>query len=311
MASTPNTIDYSNLNKNLQPKRKIDWITTDVAKAIWDVFLQSNGFDSRKRDSTKTNKLNQFSDSIEWASEWMKTEFVLAINYLSEHNLIKVGKLKSLKLSSLEDSSKTKDEKLSSILDELTKDLPETDKIKLEQYVNKKLIDSSKESRNSDELWQEIDSLRQENSDLRKELDATDATIEIAESAVLRRRSRNNTIRVWRSIKKIVMDTSLDKETKARKILWQANTFSILGTWKRFDWINKLPRKFDVNKAYNEAVNKLKEKIKNTEDAREKVAIKYIMRKVNNAYKDYVDATMISDETRRQNMQDINMAMAA
>ena len=33
--SGPNTVDYSNLNRSLQPKRKIDNITTDVAKVIW------------------------------------------------------------------------------------------------------------------------------------------------------------------------------------------------------------------------------------------------------------------------------------
>lgn len=311
MTSNPNTIDYSNLNKALQPQRKIDWIKADVARAIWDVFLQSNGFDSRKRNSTKTNKLNQFSNAIEWASEWAKTEFILAINYLSENNLIKTDKIKSLNLSNLENNSATKDEKLSNILDELTKDLPESNKTKLEQYVNKNLINLSKESRKSNELWQEINSLMEENKNLKDELDASDAANEIVESAVLKKRSRHNTIRVWRSIKNIVMDSNLDTETRARKILWQANTFALLGTWKRFDWVSKLPRKFDVNKGYNEAVNKLKEKMRSTEDAREKVAIRYIMRQVNKAYWDYINATTISIEKRKKNMQDINAAMAA
>ena len=49
----------------------------------------------------------------------------------------------------------------------------------------------------------------------------------------------------------------------------------------------------------------------NTKLAKEKVAIRYIMRQVNVAYKDYIDATNISEETRRKNMKDINMAMAA
>jgi hypothetical protein len=49
----------------------------------------------------------------------------------------------------------------------------------------------------------------------------------------------------------------------------------------------------------------------NASEAREKVAIRYIMRQINKAYKDYIDATNISEETRKQNMKDINMAMAA
>jgi hypothetical protein len=35
------------------------------------------------------------------------------------------------------------------------------------------------------------------------------------------------------------------------------------------------------------------------------------MRQINKAYKDYLDATNISEEDRRNNMKDINMKMAA
>jgi hypothetical protein len=47
-----------------------------------------------------------------------------------------------------------------------------------------------------------------------------------------------------------------------------------------------------------------------TDNPKEKVAIRYIMRQVNKAYKDYIDATNISTEERNQNMKDINMKMA-
>ena len=307
--SNPNTIDYSNLNKSLQPKRR-DIIATDTAKAIWDVFLRSNGFDSRK-DSVKTNKLNQFSSSIEGASEWMKSNFILAVNYLSKNNLIKTEKIKSLKLKVLEDEKKSADEKLSNILDELTQGLSEADRLKLDQDVSKWLLNLSKESRKSDELWAKIIDLKQENSDLKDELNAMDAVSEVAEKAVLRRRSKYKMIRIWNSIKNII-ESSLDPETKARKVLWQANSFAIFGSWKRFDWIyNKLPLKFDVNKEYTKAVNKLKKGMNESTNDGEKVAIRYIMRQVNKAYKDYIDATNISESARTQNMRDINRAMAA
>ena len=78
------------------------------------VFLETNGFDSKKY-STKTNKLNQFSRNVEWASEWMKSNFILAVNYLFEKELIKTEKIKSLKLKVLEDENKSADEKLSNI----------------------------------------------------------------------------------------------------------------------------------------------------------------------------------------------------
>lgn len=308
--SGPNTIDYSNLNKSLQPKRKIDGITTDVAKAIWDIFLQSNGLESRKY-STKTNKLNQFSSNIEGASEWMKSNFILVVNYLFKNNLIKTEKIKSLKLKVLEDENKSADEKLSNILDELTQGLSETDKLKLDQNVSKWLINLSKESRRADKLWEKITDLEQQNTDLKIELDALDTVSEVSERAVLTRRSRYKMIRIWNSIKNI-NNSSLDPVTKARKVLRQANSFAIFGSWKRFDWIyNKLPLKFDVNKEYTKAVNKLKKWMNESTNDGEKIAIRYIMRQVNKAYKDYMDATNISESTRKQNMRDINMAMAA
>ena len=308
--SGPNTIDYSNLNKSLQPKRKIDGITTDVAKTIWDIFLQSNGLESRK-NSTKTNKLNQFSSNIEGASEWMKSNFILVVNYLFKNNLIKTEKIKSLKLKVLEDENKSADEKLSNILDELTQGLSETDKLKLDQNVSKWLINLSKESRRADKLWEKITDLEQQNTDLKIELDALDTVSEVSEKAVLTRRSRYKMIRIWNSIKNI-NNSSLDPVTKARKVLRQANSFAIFGSWKRFDWIyNKLPLKFDVNKEYTKAVNKLKKWMNESTNDGEKIAIRYIMRQVNKAYKDYMDATNISESTRKQNMRDINMAMAA
>ena len=273
------------------------------------VFLETNGFDSKKY-STKTNKLNQFSRNVEWASEWMKSNFILAVNYLFEKELIKTEKIKSLKLKVLEDERKSADEKLSNILDELTQGLSETDKLELDQNVSKWLLNLSKESRKADKLWEKITDLEQQNADLKIELDALDTISEVSEKAVLTRRSRYKMIRIWNSIKNI-NNSSLDPVTKARKILRQANSFAIFGSWKRFDWIyNKLPLKFDVNKEYTKAVNKLKKGMNKTTNDGEKIAIRYIMRQVNKAYKDYMDATNISESTRKQNMRDINMAMA-
>ena len=88
-------------------------------------------------DKEKNKKLDRFSNSIEWASEWAKANFILNIDYLSKNNLIKVDKIKSLKLRVLEDDSKNADDKLENILAELTKDLSESDKLKLNQHVSK------------------------------------------------------------------------------------------------------------------------------------------------------------------------------
>ena len=310
MASTKNQLDYSNLNTSLQPKRKINSIKTDVTKQIWDIFLKSNNFDTRKSESIRNNKLNEFASNIENGSEWMKAKFAFTIDYLFKNNLLKSDNIKSLKIKELSDQSKSTDDKLWNILKELTKDLSESDKLKIDQKVSEWLLNLSEESRNAGELGEKISDLEQQNSDLKNELDALDAVSEIAETAVLKRRSRNNMIRVWNSIKNI-NESGLDAETKARKVLWQANSFALFGSWKRFDWINKLPKKIDINKEYNEAVNRLKDKMNNSTNNREKVAIRYIMRNINKAYEDYIKATNISVEDRKQNMRDINTAMAA
>ena len=309
--SNPNTIDYSNLNKSLNLKwERLKDITKKVSENIWKIFLETN---ERKSDKDKSmqKKVDRLSDSIDNASEWTKANFILTVDYLLKNKLLKTDKIKSLKLRALEDDSKTNDEKLENILIELKKDLSESDKLKLDQHISKWLLNLSKEADSADKLWEKITDLEQQNTDLKSELDALDAVTEVSEKAVLKRWSRYKMIRIWNSIKRI-NDSSLDPETKARKVLWQANSFAIFGSWKRFDWvINKLPKKFDVNEEYEKAVSKLKKKMDESDNDGEKVAIRYVMKQVDKAHTDYIKATNISEETKRQNMRDINMKMAA
>lgn len=305
--SGPNTIDYSNLNKALQPKRKIEGVTTDVAKAIWDIFLAKNAPRTKKVEN-KNQKLSEFSSDIENWSESMKLKFSLTIDHLSKNWLLNPESIKSLKIRW--DST---DEKLQNIIDDLVinRKTPLTDnqKTQLDQAIANWMEKHYSDLVNKDDI---SDELKKRNEELEEELNASEAANEVVESAVLTRRSMNNTIRVWKSIERINENKKwLDPVTKARKVLWQANSFAVFGSWKRFDWINKLPKKIDVNKEYREAVDNLKDKMDKTKSPKEKVAIRYIMRQVNKAYKDYIDATNISEETRKQNMKDINMKMAA
>jgi len=305
--SNPNTIDYSNLNKSLQPKKKIDGITTDVAKAIWEVFLN---WASRK--GTKQERLDALSSQVDQWSENMKIRLSLTIDYLSKEWLLKPEDIKSLSTNQITRSNG--DEKIQNIIKYLIDnwrkkggELTNEQKERLNQAVIEWM---EKHYWNLAEKEDRSEELKSRNDELEDELNASEAANEVVESAVLKRRSRNNMIRVWKSIENIT-NSDLDPVTKARKVLWQANSFAIFGTWKRFDWINKLPKKIDVNKEYREAVDNLKEKMDNASEAREKVAIRYIMRQINKAYKDYIDATNITEETRKQNMRDINMKMAA
>lgn len=308
--SDPNKLDYSNLNKSLQPKRKIDGIRTDTAQKIWEVFLNwATG------KWTKQERLDTLSSQIENWSENMKIRLAFAVDYLSREWLLKPESIKSLSAEWIKRIAWSNwDEKIQNIIKYLVNDwrkkgeeLTSEQKEKLNQAV----IDwMDKHYWNLAEKEDRSEELKARNDELEDELNASEAANEVVESAVLKRRSRNNMIRVWKSIENI-NNSNLDPVTKARKVLWQANTFAVFGTWKRFDWINKLPKKIDVNKEYREAVDNLKEKMDNASEAREKVAIRYIMRQINKAYKDYIDATNITEETRKQNMRDINMKMVA
>lgn len=308
--SDPNKLDYSNLNKSLQPKRKIDGIRTDTAQKIWEVFLNW-----ATRKWTKQERLDTLSSQIENWSENMKIRLAFAVDYLSREWLLKPESIKSLSAEWIKRIAWSNwDEKIQNIIKYLVNDwrkkgeeLTSEQKEKLNQAV----IDwMDKHYWNLAEKEDRSEELKARNDELEDELNASEAANEVVESAVLKRRSRNNMIRVWKSIENI-NNSNLDPVTKARKVLWQANTFAVFGTWKRFDWINKLPKKIDVSKEYREAVDNLKEKMDNASEAREKVAIRYIMRQINKAYKDYIDATNITEETRKQNMRDINMKMVA
>jgi len=316
----PNTIDYSKLNKSLQTKRPIDSVKTNVAEAIWKVFLSN--VTSR---SIKEERLGALSEQIEKWSENMKIRLILTIDHLSSKWLLTPESIKSLSVNKIMELAwaensrkflKDDDKKIQNIIDYLVKNW---------RKDGKELTTEQKEELNQAVIdWLDVhywklaeksdvsDELKARNEELEEELKATDAANEVVEAAVLSKWSRSNIVRIWKSIEKINENKKwLDPVTKSRKVLRQANSFAVFGSWKRFDWINKLPKKIDINKEYVEAVNKLKEKMSNTKLAKEKVAIRYIMRQVNIAYKDYIDATNISEETRRQNMKDINMAMAA
>ena len=326
MSGSREDIDYSGLNKSLQPKKPIDSIRTNTAKAIWDVFL--NWVNNK---NTKQKRLDALSDQIKEWHENMKIKLILTIDYLSKEWLLKPKSIKSLSADKIkeiawknetwggeygETALEERDRRIKNIIKYLVDDWRKNDE-KLTNEQKEKLNQAVMDWMN-EHYWKlaekedRSEELKARNDELEEELNASEAANEVVESAVLKRRSRNNTIRVWKSIERINENKKwLDPVTKARKVIWQANSFAVFGSWKRFDLINKLPKKIDVNKEYKEVAHKLIEKMNTTEESREKVAIRYIMRQVNKAYKDYIDATNISEETRKQNMRDINMAMAA
>ena len=306
--SSKEKIDYNKLNHSLWSKRRK--VSEESSKQIWEIFLKTNKFDKLKMNKTKNEKLNRFSNSIESASEWIKTKFALTVDYLTKNGLIKSYEIKSLNLRNLEDPSKTTDQKLGNIIKELRSWLSDDDKLKLDQNVSEWLLDLAKESESANELWEKIKELESENQNLQSELEATEAANEVAEKTVLSRRSASNNIRIWNAIKKINEDDTLDAETKARKILWQANKYVFWWNKSRRKYFGSI-KKMDVRDTYFKVVDHIQNSMSDKKtSSREKVALRYIMRQINTAYKNYIEATTISEDVRKQNMRDVNNAMA-
>lgn len=306
--SSKEKIDYNKLNHSLWSKRRK--VSEESSKQIWEIFLKTNKFDKLKMNKTKNEKLNRFSNSIESASEWIKTKFALTVDYLTKNGLIKSYEIKSLNLRNLEDPNKTTDQKLGNIIKELRSWLSDDDKLKLDQNVSEWLLDLAKESESANELWEKIKELESENQNLQSELEATEAANEVAEKTVLSRRSASNNIRIWNAIKKINEDDTLDAETKARKILWQANKYVFWWNKSRRKYFGSI-KKMDVRDTYFKVVDHIQNSMSDKKtSSREKVALRYIMRQINTAYKNYIEATTISEDVRKQNMRDVNNAMA-
>lgn len=302
------TINYSNLNKSLNLKwERLKDITKKVSENIWKVFLETN---ERKYEKNKSmqNKINKLSDNIENASEWMKANFILTVDYLLKNKLLKTDKIKSLKLRAIEDDSKTNDEKLESILIELKKDLSEANKLKLDQHISQWLLNLSKEADSADKLWEKITNLEQENADLKSELDASDTINQIALESSISRWSTNNISRIWNYIKKLNEDNSISPEKKARKILIAANSYRLWWIWTRFS--TKLFRRFDVNKEYSKAVERLS-KLADKANDKKKLSIVYVMKQINKAHTKYIEETSINESTKKANVRNIYNKIAA
>lgn len=297
--SSPNTIDYSNLNKALQPKRKVEWLTASIAKRIWDIFLAKNT--KVKNEDSKTSKLNWLADMVENSSESIKTRFVVAVNTLIEKWLLKTDQIKKLKLT-WTDWNKN----LWNIMDELLSHLTASERELADKSINEALDKHYEKIANVNDNMNE---LKEENDAIRAELDASERANEVVENSILSRRSFNKYARIWYAMQKIYEKPDLDDETKARKILWQAKRYVL---W----WMAWRPRVFsrlkDMNMkdTYNEIVNQLKSKMPTASD-KGKIAMRSIMRQVDRAYEIYINSIDISKDTRRSNMRDINMAMAA
>ncbi len=295
-------IDYSKLANSLDTKRPIssDIITVNIAKRIWDLFLEKNY--PHIQEKRKSNKLNDFANRINNASEEMKIKFALTINHLVNQNLLNSNSIKSLMLK-----WNSGDEILSNIIDDLINNrqtpLNENEKSKLNEaiaeWIQKHYFDLVRKKDNSEQLQQKVNLLEEQLRATEDELTANENIVSMAESAVLTRRSTNNTIRIASSIERILKNKKwLDDVTVARKVLWQAKHFTIFGSWKRFDRTSKLRWNHNIKDEYTNILENLIKKSKNTKSSKEKIAIMYIKNQVEKAYNTYIKEMNIDQQTR-------------
>ena len=320
MAGEPNTIDYSSLNTSLKPKNwNMGEIKKNTVETIGKLFLVSNRLEvsdsmNKKKIDRRNEKLNQFANNIEKASDWMKSNFIITINYLLDNKLLKTETIKSLHLTELEKNldsetsgSNVEDKKLQKILDELTNNMPESAKLALDKHVNMELLNLNRESQNAEELWKKVKELEQENADLKTDLDAMNSGFEMMERDSRSRWSFRNTERVANAIHKLNENKGwLSQEKITRMVLWQADKFvpwwdvKSRRVFKRFN-------RMDVNKQYNKVSDKMDEKLKSAK-GKEFLAIRRIQIEVNKAHDNYINE--IKSDTKRSNIRNINSAMA-
>ena len=311
MWSTPNTIDYSSLEGSLKPKSKSVTLKNDVAKEIWNIFLQSNNLDvdtnlNNGKIARRNRTLNQFANNVENASEWVKTRFVLAVDYLISHNLINAKQISSLKLSQLS-REESADKRLNKIIDEFRKNLSNSDRLSLDKSVAEWLINLSNESERSDKLGERVRELEQENSDLQADVDAMSAWFERLEKDALSRWSFRNMQRVANSIHKINENKKwLPQEEVTRRVLWQADKFVFWWSTKSRR-IFKSFKRMDVNKQYNKVVDKLNKKLPSAKP-NELLAIRRIQIEINKAHDNYINE--IRKDTKRNNIRNVNFGVA-
>ena len=231
-----------------------------------------------------------------------------------DHKLLKTEKIKSLHLTELgkdlnsEDSeSNVGDKRLQKILDELTKDMPESAKLALDKHVNMELLNLNTKGKNAEELEWKVNELEQENKALQADLDAVNAGFEVMERDSRSRWSLRNTERVANAIHKLNENKNrLSQEEITRRVLRQADKFV-------FRWDTKTRRVFkhfnrmDVNKQYNKVSDKMDKKLKSAK-GKELLTIRRIQIEVNKAHNNYINE--IRKETKRSNVRKVNFAMA-
>ena len=306
-----NTIDYSSLDKSIKPRSKAVTLKNDVAKEIWDVFLLTNNLDintklNKGRIATRNRNLNEFANNVETASEWVKTKFLLSMDYLITHNLISTKQISSLKLNELR-NEKSADQKLNKIISDFRKNLSNSDKLSLDRSVSEWLINLAKESERSDILWERVRELEQQNADLQADVDAMSAGFNRLEKDAFSRWSFRNIQRVANAINKLNENKNgLSQEEITRRVLWQADKFV-------FRWDSKSRRIFksfrrmDVNKQYNKVVDKLNKKLQSAKPS-ELLAIRRIQIEVNKAHDNYLKEVKV--DTKRDNVRKVNFAVA-
>ena len=150
--------------------------------------------------------------------------------------------------------------------------------------------------------------LEGENKRLREAKDISDAVSDVAEDAIFEsRRSRNKIVHLWKRIKNFEKE-DWNSAYKLRMALWTtAKSIGLSNENKKrlrkFD-------KFNIDDWYRIVADWLKNKMDNSTNDKEKVAIRSIMRQINKYHEIYTSEHHVTSMERSSNMRDIDRSMS-
>ena len=289
---------YIPLDESLQLKswQVITWISTNVANTIWQLFLEKN-HGTIKNNNDKKAKVIELANKLKGLSNEKKVQLIITVNLLKNKKMLNPTSIKQIKIEW---------DNADDIVDNIIHSLMPQD-AGLQANLNDDVIKSMNEFyRNNYEGVTDL-MLTRANEHLKMRAKAAEKTNRIAENVVIWNKWWINRVkRVAHGISTTMSNKKLNPEEKARTIIRKASSLQS-GIWR--SRLIRMLRKMDVNQWYKYAAEALKDKMRNKPTDEEKVAIRFIMKNLNEVYKEYRESSQVSDSQLDDNMQDIDSSM--
>ena len=165
-------------------------------------------------------------------------------------------------------------------------------------------------SKERDNLKSENKILKSENSRLRAQIAVNDKVNDVSEAVLFSRWSTNKIITLGKRVDSIKRK-EWDIAYKIRLAIWTI----VKRIWLNKDDIKKFKKmnKFDINEWYKIVTSTLKQKISESAEPGEMVAIRSLMKNINGLHEEYANSILVTWADRMRNMRDIDnrISMAA